>query len=460
MEILLLSFLAVVLQVQWQLSEEDTSNITSSVFLGAMVGTLVLGPLGDIIGRKPVFSLTAGIIAIFGLSTALANEVKTLILMRFLVGFGVGGLTVPFDTLAEFIPTSHRGTQLMVIEYFWTFGTILTPIIAYFTLGNGEAGVDQNAWRWFVVFCSLPCLISTVFGMIFVPESPRWLLAREEHTKALAILRQAAQTNGKDPEILFPTGTRLIDEEEHGHDFCHLLSPQWRPKTIFLWVTWAGFAFVYFGTILLVTLVFANMQQSAGDQNNNNNAGANVYTFDYEAILTSAVSEVAGCTLVILIIDRIGRIPTQIGSFIAGGITVFTLCLLANSGDPSRAGLIVTAFLARMFFMSGSCTTWVATAELLSTEVRTTGHSASNAMARLGGSFSPYLITSSTPYPLIGSVMLLLSLVTAFAVWHLPETMGKTLGATAHEQPIEKCYTKEQEGCTSVVLVPYGIFRE
>lgn len=93
MEVLLLSFLSVVLQAKWQLTEEQTASITSSVFGGALLGTLILGPLGDRMGRKPVFSITAAIITIFGFATAFTNSFWPLLFCRFIVGFGVGGLS-------------------------------------------------------------------------------------------------------------------------------------------------------------------------------------------------------------------------------------------------------------------------------------------------------------------------------------------------------------------------------
>jgi len=81
--------------------------------------------------------------------------------------------------------------------------------------------------------------------------------------------------------------------------------------------------------------------------------------------------------------------------------------------------------------MSSSCSTWIATAEILTTEIRATGHAASNAVARLGGSLSPYLVTDATPMATIGSVMLTISLATTFAVAGLPETMGLSMGASS-----------------------------
>lgn len=161
MEVLLLSFLAVVLKAVWNLSDQQTSFITSSVFIGALIGTLVLGYLGDRIGRKPVFTLTAGIICLAGFLTAVANNFWTLLAFRFLVGFGVGGLCVPFDTLAEFVPNSHRGSNLLLIEYFWTAGTLCE----YKYILSERRGTRRKSWCCFlttipsVLLCMFVCVL-------------------------------------------------------------------------------------------------------------------------------------------------------------------------------------------------------------------------------------------------------------------------------------------------------------
>mmetsp|Transcript_22453 Transcript_22453/g.47451 ORF Transcript_22453/g.47451 Transcript_22453/m.47451 type:complete len:224 (-) Transcript_22453:4068-4739(-) len=115
MEILLLSFLSTILKHDWGLSEREVDSIIAAVFAGATLGTLVLGCAGDAFGRKPVFAITAFVIAVFGLLTAACTNFFWLVIARFWVGFGVGGLTVPFDTLSEFLPKEARGTRLLSI---------------------------------------------------------------------------------------------------------------------------------------------------------------------------------------------------------------------------------------------------------------------------------------------------------------------------------------------------------
>jgi putative MFS transporter len=416
MEILLLSFLTVVLQAEFHLTDTQASTITFSVFAGALLGSLVLGPLGDIIGRRPVFSMAACIISVFGLGTALVNSYHALLLVRFLVGFGVGGLTVPFDTLSEFLPTSHRGVNLLVIEYFWTGGSLLVPVFAYLTLGNDSSG----SWKLFVVLCALPCVISSILGVFVVTESPLWLCARGRSEEALAILRNAAKTNGHDPFVLFPEGTVLASKEKHS-TVRDLFSPQWKWITLRLWGAWAGFAFLYYGTILAVTLIFSSDKEARAN---------GTYEFDYTAIFASSSAEIVGLTVVIFTVDTIGRIPSQTFCYIGGGSSVFLMCLFASM-NSHRGILLSFSFLSRLFMMGATSLTWVSTSEILSTEVRTTGHAAANAIARIGGSLSPFLISERTPLLAIGIVMLCISLTTARFVSKLPETKGVAMGVAA-----------------------------
>jgi MFS family permease len=430
MEVLLLSFLSVILRVEWDLTERETDTIISVVFAGAFIGTLILGPLGDIIGRKPVFTVTAAIIAVFGLGTALVPNYEWLLFARFMVGFGVGGLTVPFDTLAEFVPTSNRGKSLLYIEFFWTAGTLVVPVFAWWALGEERGG---GSWQFFVVLCAIPCVFSTILGLMYVPESPRWLLTQGKPDKALRVLRAAAQRNGKDPFQAFPDGTQLVQKTIHkSESVWDLFSPKWLRTTMLLWGAWFGLAFLYYGVIIAVSLVF-----SVHDVDENGEGG---YEFDYSAIFISASAEILGLLLVLMTVDNWGRITTQTATYLGGGFSCLILGFMAYAEAP-RAMLLFLAFVARMFMMGASCTTWVSTTEILSTDIRATGHSAANAMGRMGGFFAPYIITEGNSIRVIGVVMFIVSIVTATISLQLPETQGKALG----EAHIEEDVTEEKK---------------
>lgn len=123
-QVLMLSFLSVVLRVDWGLSSAHAASLVAGVFGGALVGTLILGPAADRLGRRPVFLVSAGMVAIFGMGAAVAPNYGVLLTSVVLKGIGVGGLTIPFDLLAEFAPVQQRGTSLLELEYFWTIGSL------------------------------------------------------------------------------------------------------------------------------------------------------------------------------------------------------------------------------------------------------------------------------------------------------------------------------------------------
>jgi len=417
-EIMLLSFLILVLKEEWNLDDNNgakVASIASAMFAGATIGTLVFGRLGDVVGRKPVLSCCSLMISVFGLGTAFCQGYTSLLLVRFMVGFGIGGLTVPFDVLSEFLPTNSRGKYLLLIEYFWTAGSMSVPIIAYLTLEL------LNSWRVFVAVCSIPCIVSFVVSQMYVPESPRWLISRGRNTEALAILRAAAAVNGNDPEIVFPPWCILKDEQEESSSFLELLKPKWRSLTLTLWATWFGFAFCYYGAVMTITKIFDNSNGDDADDD-----GGDTFGFDYLAIFISSTSELVGTALAIALVDRIGRIPTQVCCYSIGGISIFFLCLLADTSQ--RMILVTIAFIVRVNEMIATCVTWISTSEVLSTEIRTTGHSASNAMARIGGFVCPYLVAGNVSFRDLGIVMILIHFGVAFCASRLPETKGVELG--------------------------------
>lgn len=218
MQVMLLSFLTRFLQREWGFDETIGSAITSCLFAGAMIGTLVLGPAGDRIGRKPILIISAFTISIFGLGTAICYHYIALMIVILLVGFGIGGLTVPFDILAEFLPTESRGKYLLLIKYFWTVGSCLIPPLAYISFELAES------WRLFAILCALPSIFSTVVSIMYVPESPRWLVSMGHKEKALKILRLAAKMNGVNVEMAFPEGVSLADETKESSDFRMLIN--------------------------------------------------------------------------------------------------------------------------------------------------------------------------------------------------------------------------------------------
>jgi len=168
MAVMSLSFIRLPVRMEFGVSITKASWLSASVFFGILLGAL-FGPLGDRWGRKPMFLISSLLTAVLSLASSFVTSYGALVLLRFGVGCGVGGTVIPFDILAELTPSQVRGSYLLYLGYFWTVGTSVTPALAYFAMQLHES------WRLFLMLSSIPAFVSSIFGILWVPESPRWL---------------------------------------------------------------------------------------------------------------------------------------------------------------------------------------------------------------------------------------------------------------------------------------------
>lgn len=180
----------------------------------------------------------------------------------------------------------------MYLGYFWTVGTSATPLIAMYAMQ------EKESWRLFLLLSSIPAFVSTLFGILWVPESPRWLVTKGRNDEALRILRMGAVRNGDDADQYYPPGTTIYTTDEEAVEnetmssLTSLFLPQWRRMVICMLVVWAFLDFIYWGSIQVSVLVFAEFEV-AGDGTFIFEEGEQ-YDYDYGAILSSSLAEVVG----------------------------------------------------------------------------------------------------------------------------------------------------------------------
>lgn len=146
--------------------------VASSLVLGAAFGALFGGRLCDRYGRKRTILGLAVLFFIGALGTALAPDVSVMVLFRVLLGLAVGGASVTVPVfIAELAPAEHRGRLVTQNELMIVTGQLLAYTSnAIMANTVGEGGV----WRWMLAIATIPAVLLW-FGMLFVPESPRWL---------------------------------------------------------------------------------------------------------------------------------------------------------------------------------------------------------------------------------------------------------------------------------------------
>ncbi len=105
-----MSFLGQGVGKEWGLSSQDTlSYLGLAVFGGELIGCLFWGPASDWWGRQKAYLASCILMLVASIASALAPNFAFLLVTRALVGFGIGGLAVPFDLLCEATPTTYRG---------------------------------------------------------------------------------------------------------------------------------------------------------------------------------------------------------------------------------------------------------------------------------------------------------------------------------------------------------------
>ncbi len=167
--------------------------VTSSLLVGAALGALVTGRLADRIGRRRTLVALAVVFFLGAVGSVVAPSVGVMLPMRFVLGAAVGGASVTVPVyLAELAPTERRGAITGRNEIAIVIGQLAAFVInaVIGTVWSDHPGV----WRYMLAVQAVPA-VALFAGMLRMPESPRWLLARGREEAALAVLREV-----RDPE--------------------------------------------------------------------------------------------------------------------------------------------------------------------------------------------------------------------------------------------------------------------
>ncbi|MCK4748233.1 MAG: sugar porter family MFS transporter, partial [Bacteroidales bacterium] len=167
----------------------------SSILVGCIVGAFGTGALTEKYGRKSLLITVALFFAVSCAGMALAKTVPFFISFRVLGGLAVGAVSVLSPMyVAEVAPSKIRGTLVTIYQLAITMG-ILISYLVNFALHD----VDNN-WRWMFATGLIPSVIFFV-GLIFIPESPRWLVKAGQKVKAKVVLERIGGSEFAGTEI-------------------------------------------------------------------------------------------------------------------------------------------------------------------------------------------------------------------------------------------------------------------
>ncbi|WP_281965551.1 MFS transporter [Serinicoccus marinus] len=362
MDVGLISFVGLAIATQWDLTRTEQSWLLSIGFVGMALGATFGGMLADRYGRRTVFALT---LLVYGLATgasALVSGLAALLVLRFLVGIGLGAeLPVASTLVSELSPTRIRGRMVVILESFWAVGWLLAALIGYFVVPLSDDG-----WRWAFALGLVPALYAVVirWGM---PESPLFLERRGREAEAEQVVRFFEESAGVPHEESRPL------PEAPPRTPGALWSSAYRVRTIGIWAVWFCVNFSYYGAFIwLPTLLYAQGFDL-------------VRSFGYTLVITLA--QLPGYALAAVLVEVWGRRAT-LATFLLG--SAVSAVFFGLSGEVWQ---IIAAGCAMSFFNLGAWgALYAVTPEIYPTSVRASGAGAAAGFGRIASIAAPLLV--------------------------------------------------------------------
>lgn len=174
------------------LTTKQVSLVSSGVPLGAVGGALVLGPLNEAVGRRMAIIVSLCLYTIGAALEAGAISFGMMVAGRVILGLGVGleGGTVPVY-VAESVSRKYRGNLVSLYQFMIALGEVFGYVVAAIFVN-----VKSGSWRYML---GSSLVFSTIMfgGIIFMPESPRYLMHKGKTTEAWFVWKRI---RGEDEE--------------------------------------------------------------------------------------------------------------------------------------------------------------------------------------------------------------------------------------------------------------------
>ncbi|KAL4669240.1 hypothetical protein H8959_007794 [Pygathrix nigripes] len=384
MEIMLIAVVSPVIRCEWQLENWQVALVTTMVFFGYMVFSILFGLLADRYGRWKILLISFLWGAYFSLLTSFAPSYIWFVFLRTMVGCGVSGHSQGLIIKTEFLPTKYRGYMLPLSQ--------------------------------------------------FIPESARFNVSTGNTQAALATLNHIARMN----HSVMPEGKLVEPVLEKRGRFADLLDAKYLRTTLQIWVVWLGISLAYYGVILASAellerdLVCGSKADSevvvTGVDSGESQSPCYCHMFapsDYRTMIISTIGEIALNPLNILGINFLGR---RLSLSITMGCTALFFLLLNIC--TSSAGLIGFFFMLRALVAANFNTMYIYTAEVYPTAMRALGMGTSGSLCRIGAMVAPFISQVLMSASILGALCLFSSVcvVCAISAFTLPiETKGRAL---------------------------------
>ena len=398
----------VFIKQQFALTDSQTEIAASSLLLGCVIGASVAAFTSDRFGRKRVLLAAAALFTLSSIGSALPRDLIEFAAARVVGGVAIGiASTLSPLYIAEISPAQKRGLLVSLNQLAIVSGILLSYSVNYLLTGAGPAN-----WRWMFASAVLPS-IAFFLTLLFIPESPRWLMQKGRQQEAEHFLTQIVGRQAAAREI---AAIRVAISEESGD----LLDPTFR-KALIVAILIALFSqftgintIIYYGSLVFLEHVPHQTATTA--------LWANVIIGAINFVATTAGMQ---------LIDRAGRKSLLMSAF--GGMAL-SLAAVSAAIHFQASGVIVLIFVltyVACFAVGVGTGTWVLMAEICPTRVRGRAMSVATVFLWCGTLLVTLTFLSLVAVFTAAGVFLLyagISIAAFLFVWRgVPETKGRTL---------------------------------
>ncbi|WP_105972503.1 MFS transporter [Streptomyces geranii] len=396
---------------QMNLSDSAEGLIGASALIGIFFGAFAGGRLTDRFGRQVLYTIDLIAIIVCSVAQFWATDPVWLFILRLLIGMAVGAdYPIATSLLAEFTPRRYRGPLLGGLVVMWFVGAATAYLVGEILLNIGD-----NGWRWMLASAALPATV-IVLLRLGTPESPRWLANKGRTREAEAVLKKVYG-----PDVTIADLPEEAEERENV-DLKAILRSGYGGRMLYISTFWTCsiiplFAVYAFGPKILDALRLEGGLANIG-----------------EAMIT--VMFLVGCVVALFCVNRMGRRPLVIHSFIWSGLALLLLGIFPDA--PS--GVILTLFALYAVIIGGTqILQWVYPNELFPTEVRGSAVGLASSASRIGAAAGTYLVPMALTGWGVGGTMLAAAAINAVgavvSVLWAPETRGMALHEAASLTP-------------------------
>jgi len=358
----------------------QNAQFVSVTFLGMMLGSLLTGFLGDRYGRRFTYQANLVIFGLASIASGFAPSMKVLILVRGLMGLGLGAeLVAGFSTMTEFVPPQARGKWVGTLSAIVVSSLPITALVSTLL-------IPRFGWRIMFILGGLGAL-GVWYLRKALPESPRWLESVGRTDEAEAILQRIEREVSLHHPLPPPAAATPLPPTRN---IAALISPALFPRMLVGSVTLIVANTLIYGFVTFLPTFF--VQEGRGIAR----------SFAYSLIMS--VGAPVGSAVGTLTADSWGRRPTIVGAslltILLGGIYPFIK-------DPIL--LVVAGFLLVIpIYVQVTLLFAIYIPELFPTDVRMRAGGICNTFGRGATILTPFLVVALLRSYGIGGVLTLM----------------------------------------------------